>query len=225
MKSIFLLVRRLHAVSLCCGCVVFAIMASMTAALGQGTIVFNGQVSVYGTNYYEQGMLFRVIIPTPGSGSPSYDSMGIIPPNTYNNYATNGTPYLAFSQLLNPSDYVIFSLTNGYTFGLTSAYLGDPLAPSPSAVPIMFVGYLANGSTVTNTFTTPGNNANNLLNYTFTSAFASGLTSVDIFATRWAMDNLVFGNVSPVPEPGVGSLITVGLLAFLSRKIKARHKP
>jgi hypothetical protein len=200
-------------------------MASMTTALGQGTITFGGQVSVYGTNYSEQGMLFQVLIPSPGSGSPSYDSMGIIPPNTYNNYATNGTPYLAFSQLLNPSDFVIFSLTNGNTFGLTSVSLGDPLAPSPSLVPIMFIGNLANGSNVTNTFTTPGNGANSLLNYTFTSAFASGLTSVDILATRWAMDNLVFGNVSQVPEPGAASLITVSLLAFAAHIFKTRRIP
>jgi len=188
------------------------VFVSSTPTQGQGTIIFSGQVSVYGTNYYEQGMLFQVIIPTPRSGLPSYDSMGIIRPNTYNNYATNGTPYLGFSQLLNQSDYVSFSLTNGYSFGLTSVQLGDPLAPSPSLVPIMFIGLLGNGSTVTNTFTTPGIGANSLLNYTYTSAFASGLTSVDILAPRWAMDNLVFGNVAPVPEPGTTCLLVAGVL-------------
>ncbi len=59
--------------------------------LGQGTIAFNGQVSVYGTNYYEQGMWFHDVIPTFGTGSPNYDSMGIIQPHTVNNLVANST--------------------------------------------------------------------------------------------------------------------------------------
>ena len=125
----------------------------------------------------------------------------------------------------NPSDFVVLSLTNGYTFGLTSVNLADPNSPSSSLVPIMFIGFLGNGSTVTNTFTTPGGGATTFQSYTFTSAFASGLTSVDILAPRWAMDNLVFGNVAPVPEPGTVSLLAVGLLVFAGRKIQGRRKP
>ena len=45
-----------------------------------------------------------------------------------------------------------------------------------------------------------------------------------ILAPRWAMDNLVFGNVAPVPEPGVESLIAMRLLAFIGRKVQARRK-
>ena len=81
-------------------------------------------------------------------------------------------------------------------------------------VPISFIGYLAGGSTVTNTFTTPGNGATTFLNYSFTSDFASGLTSVDVLSTRWAMDNLVFS----VPEPSVGTLVFLGVLAFAAQK-------
>jgi hypothetical protein len=53
-----------------------------------------------------------------------------------------------------------------------------------SPAPISFVGFQSNGSSVTNTFTTPGNNANSLLNYNFTSAFSAGLASLDIFTPR-----------------------------------------
>ena len=195
------------------------VLAGVVVGHGQGMVVFSGHVDPHGTNYYELGMWFHVAV-QPGD----YDSMGIIQPNTVNNLATNSTPYLDFFQQLNPNDYVAFSLTNGSTFGLTSVQLADPNSPSPSPVPISFVGFLESGSTVTNIFITPGNNANSLLNYTFTSAFASGLTSVDILSTRWAMDNLVFGNVA-APEPGIESLIAVGLLAFAARKIRNHRLP
>ena len=203
-------------------CYLVGIMAALTPTIavhGQGTIVFSGQVAPYGTNYYELGMLFQVIIPTRGTGLPNYDSMGIIPPNTYNNFPTNSTPCLAFSQLLSPDDYVAFSLTNGYSFGLISVQLADPNSPSYSQVSIMFEGFKTDGSTVTNTFVTPGNGANYLLSYQFTSVFASDLTSVSILSPRWAMDNLVFGNVV-VPEPATGSLLAVGLLAFAVHRIR-----
>lgn len=131
---------------------------------------------------------------------------------------------MVFFQQLSPDNYISFNLTNGYSFGLTSVQLADPNSPSSSLEPIAFIGFLANGSSVTNTFTTPGGGATTFQNYTFTSAFASGLTSVDIFAPRWAMDNLVFGNVDPVPEPGVESLIAMGLLALIGRTVQARRK-
>ena len=114
----------------------------------------------------------------------------------------------------NPFNYVSLSLTNGSAFGLASVQLADPNSPSTSLLPITFLGFRADGSTVTNTFTTPGNNADHLLSYQFTSAFASGLTSVQIDATRWAMDNLAF----TVPEPSSVSLGLLGLLAFFWRR-------
>jgi hypothetical protein len=190
------------------------ILAGTVAAQGQGTIVFGGQVAPYGTNYIEVGMQFRVIIPTRGSGDPSYDSMVLASIPTAGNIPYSTTPYMAFFRQFSPDDYISFSLTNGNIFGLTSVDLADPNSPSLSPVPISFVGFLSNGSTVTNTFTTPGGGATTFQNYLFPSAFASGLTSVDIVATRWAMDNLVF----TVPEPGTVSLLIIGLLAFAARK-------
>ena len=203
-----------------CVVVIGLLAASLVNGRSQGTVTFNNnQVAPHGTNYYELGMAFNVIIPTRGGGSTSYDGMVIEPGNVFANIPSNSTPYMSFFQQFSPDDYVVFSLTNGYSFGLTSVNLADPNSPSLSPVPISFIGFLGNGSSVTNTFTTPGGGATSFLNYTFTSAFASGLTSVDIFSTRWAMDNLVFGNVT-APEPGIESLIAVGLLAFAVRKIQ-----
>ena len=132
----------------------------------------------------------------------------------------NPTPYMIFLRQNSPGDYVSLSLTDGSLFGLTSVQLADPNSPSLSPVSISFIGYLSGGGTVTNTFSTPGGSANTLAPYTFNTDFASGLTSVDIFAPKWAMDNLVF----TIPEPAVGSLTVLGLIAFAARRIRQSNQ-
>jgi len=186
--------------------VIAATMAAPFAAPGQGTVVFSGQIGLYGTNYFESDVWFRVIVPTPGTGSPDYDSMVKAPIPTPANIPYSTTPYLAFFRQFSPDDFVSFSLTNSNAFGLSSVDLADPVSPSLSPVPIMFKGYKTDGSSVTNTFTTPGGGATTFLNYTFTSAFADGLTGVDILASRWAMDNLVV----TIPEPSAAALLFAG---------------
>ena len=151
-------------------------------------------------------MQFQTVIPLGTSGR---DVMGMI---------AGANPFMVWFQQYNPSDYVELSLTNGSTFGLTSVWLADPSETSPSHVLISFIGSLASGSTVTNTFVTLGGYAYAFQNYTFTSAFASGLTSVDIFAPRWAMDNLVF----TVPEPAAVSLFLLG--SGICLYVRQRHQ-
>lgn len=187
------------------------LMNGVMTAPGQGTITFNADPYFSGTDYYEPGMWFHVTVPP---GSHSYDDMGIIPP-FYQGIPQSSTPFMLFYQQYNPQDYVVFSLTNGNTFGLTSVLLADPTSASTSPVSITFEGFRGDGSVVTNTFTTPGNGADHFLSYQFSPDFASGLGSVEIHSTRWAMDNLAFN----VPEPGVGSLLAVSLLAFAARKL------
>ena len=196
------------------------ILAGIVTARAQGTVAFDSAASFSGTNYYESGMRFHVVIPS----GISHDDMGGVPGGgVYGNLPYNNTAYMVFFRQSNPSDFVTFSLTNGYTFGLTSVQLADPTSPSSSLLPISFIGFLGNGLTVTNTFTTPGGGATTFASYTFNSGFSSGLTSVDIFAPRWAMDNLTFGNVA-APEPGTGSLLVIGWLAFVIRRSQTRRK-
>jgi hypothetical protein len=188
--------------------------------IGQGTLTFSGQMGLYGTNYYEQGFWFRVVIPTPGSGSPWYDPMGIAPAiTTPANIPYNDTPYLGFARLFSPDNYVVFSSTNVPAFGLVSVELADPWSPSYTDLPISFVGYKAGGLVLTNTFITPGGGANRLVRYDFPEVFRDGLFWVEIHAARWAMDNLVW-----IPEPGTWALLGLGLLALAVRGFTRRRK-
>jgi hypothetical protein len=200
--------------------VALSIAAGGPALRGQGTILFGGQVGPYSTNYSELGMDFRVVVPTPGAGSPNHDGMVIAGPITFpSNIPYDSTSYMLFFRQNSPDDFVAFWLSTGSTFGLTSVQLADPSSPSLSPVSISFLGFRMDGSTVTNTFTTPGNGATTFQSYQFSSAFASGLSSVAIDAPRWAMDNLTFG----VPEPSVGAIFLLGLSALRCRTRRGRH--
>lgn len=183
---------------------------------GQGTITFNANPTFNGTDYYELGMGFHVVMPSP---QPYHDWI-VGAPGTYANEPLNPTPYIFFYRQNSPDNYVSFSLTNGSLFILNSVQLADPNAPSYSLLPITFIGFLADGSTVSQTFTTPGGGANSFLTYQFGPDFASGLLSVKIDAPRWAMDNLVY----VIPEPSVVSLVLVGSGVFVYvRRRRRKH--
>lgn len=184
---------------------------SVNLLFGQGTVTFNSHPYFANTNYVELGMRFQVVVP---AGASSYDVMGIVPGNFYINLPANDSAFMYFLRQNNPYDDVSLCLTNGSLFGLSSVWLADPTSPSPSPVSISFVGCLFGGSTVTNTFATPGNGATTFASYMFDSAFASGLSRVDILAPRWATDNLVFS----VPEPSAVALMILGVLALALRR-------
>lgn len=205
-----LVIRLVQGAILCC------VPVLGTSVRAQGTITFAGWAGWNGTSYQEQGLRFNVVVPQ----GTSYDNMVVAPAVLGpSNIPYNTTPYMLWIRQYNPYDYVSLNLTNGSLFGLSSVQLADPNSPSLSPVPISFIGYLPGGSTVTNTFTTPGNGATTFLNYSFTSEFAPGLTRVDILAPKWAMDNLVF----VIPEPGGCALLGLGLLGFAVRRRALRE--
>jgi hypothetical protein len=190
-----------------CTVVAAMLMSAATAAPAQAAITFDAHPNFGGTNYYESGMRLHVVNPVSNYG------MGVVGPvGPGSTIPYNSTPYMGYvGQTAN--DFVAFDLTDASAFGLTSVQLADPNSPSYSLLPMAFVGFKVNGSTVTNTFTTPGAGADHLLSYQFGSDFASGLTSVEILAPRWAMDNLVF----TVPEPSTLSVLGLGACVVVGR--------
>ena len=196
------------------------LVTAAASSLGQGTVTFGARPFFSGTDYSELGLRFRTVIPPGSSGYDNMVIVGPIPPG--GSAPENSTPYMGWFRQFNPENYVQFSLTNSYTFGLMSVALADPNSPSSSLLPISFVGWKAGGLSVTNTFTTPGNGATAFENYIFTPDFASGLTSVDILAPRWAMDNLVY----VIPEPSAAALSFIGLLAWaVGRSFTGHQSP
>jgi hypothetical protein len=175
-------------------------------ALAQGTFTVTfTPTGPYGYtyNWYESGVWFRVAADPPHI---VYDPMILVGTA----YSPNGTPFLEF-RTGSDSNYVVFSLTNGNTFGLTSVDLLDPVGLSlTQQITMSFSGVRADNSVVTAFFTTPIGGTTNFTTFQFGSDFAAGLTTVRIPSRVWAMDNVVFGNV--VPEPRA---ITLGLLALM----------
>ena len=187
-----------------------------TTTQGQGSITFDAHPNWIGTYYTESGMAFQLVVPQ----GQSLDYMGIVPPSTYQGVPQDNNPFMWWLRQNNPYDYVSLSLTSDAQFGLTSVQLADPNSPSSLAFPITFLGFKADGLSVTNVFTTPGGGATTFATYVFSPLFASGLTSVDIIAPRWAMDNLVF----TVPEPSSVVLAALGLVVLRVRVVRKQRR-
>lgn len=165
-------------------------------------------------NYYEDGIWFRVTAPIPYTPLAWIDrySVDVIA------LPANGTPHAEFKRdYANPDDFVVFSPTNGASFGVVSVDLAEPYPNLHTSSTVVFAGLKTDGSMVTNTFATDGFNDGkgglaDFQTFTFDSSFSSGLTSVQIVSHPWAMDNLVI-----VPEPGPAALMLGGLAALVWR--------
>lgn len=210
-------------------CVVAAVvgMAGVAGLHAQGTVSFDhpwlpAGVAGFSLGYFD-GMSFRV---SPYPPQP-HDDVMLVGASGVAGHPNNATPHAEFNNTLGIPQDVLFSLTdaaslghsftNGAPFGLTSVDLADAVAPSLSPVSITFNGFRADGSMVSETFTTPGSGSS-FQTYYFDADFASGVVRVQLPSPAWAMDNIVF----TVPEPSAAVLLSLGLLGFVLRK-RAGH--
>ena len=141
--------------------------------------------------YYEAGMWFRL-------DTNFFLNMQLTRQGGSQPLPDNGTTYL-----IPVTHALFFSLTNGGVFDLVSVDLSRSSGSMPDPTGGAFVGYLADGSTVSTNFSTSG-----LVFQTFQfGPEFSGLTLVEMASTSWALDNLVF---SVIPEPSFAGLIFLG---------------
>ena len=206
--------------------VLLALALASVRCLGQGTglpvtIRFDGSPvfapgSAIGvTNYSESGLRFQPV----NSGG----QFGRISINPVSFRPDNGTAYLqaALTQSL------MFSTVNGSLFDLLSVDLAEYSTVVPNAVTVHFIGYYANGSTVTTDFTTDGiiDGTGPLVDFQtfrFDPNAWIGLTRVEIPTSGWSLDNLVV-RAPGVPEPTTGALFLLGAGAlWLMRAGKRR---
>lgn len=165
-------------------------------AQGALRITFDGppaqpRGTAYGaTYYYESGLVFTPETNSPGSQfTRNGGGISIMP--------DDGTAYLQ------PQTGVIFSFTNGLSFSLISVDLAAYSSVLPD-ISIDFVGYKADGSTVTNSFSGSGLD---FQTYNFGPEFTN-LTQVEIPGGNWSLDNLV---VQPCPPA-----LSVTMIDFLT---------
>jgi hypothetical protein len=198
-----------------------AIVASLlsisvaAACHGQGTfqtITFDGPpavapgTAVGATSYYEGEMAF-LPIPHPPPGVPTFTRVGSNPAPFR---PDDGSAYVQAAL----GDTLMFSFTNGSTFGVYSVDLAE-YSTAVGPMNVHFVGYRHDGTTVTADFL-PGAN---FQTFYFDQQF-TGLDRVELPNPGWSLDNVaVF-----VPEPGAGTLLLLGCAAFGAFKLWRRHK-
>jgi hypothetical protein len=190
----------------------FLYFTALSACSAQGTtrITFDGPPvqptgTQYGvTQYFESGMSFMPIGPSDPGNQFTRNGGGI------SFYPDDGTAYIQAGF----GDSLAFSFENGSLFGLTSVDLAGFSTVVPNFA-INFVGYHADGSTITISFSGTGID---FQTYNFGSDWLSGLTRVEIPNYGWSLDNLVVA----VPEPSTGALLLVGASALLFRRLRNR---
>jgi hypothetical protein len=155
---------------------VLVLVCTGADSFGQGTlqITFDGppivapDTAIEVTSYFESGMLFK-----PKAGYYGFGRRG---PTTDPDWPNNGTAFIQPG-----SGSLVFSFTNGSTFNLISLDLAGYSSVVPD-ITAQFVGYRADGSTVT------------------TNVQRNGLTFKTFFFDRQ------FTNLTRVEVPGFGSL-------------------
>jgi hypothetical protein len=196
---------RLLSLRILCAALLLAIQLATFRGHGQGalTITFDGPTlqpanTASLVQYYsEAGMWFRPM-----------DSLGFVRYGGGNQngvYPFNDTAYVQAGLNCDMS----FGFDDGSLFGVVSADLARYL-DSPPELNVTFVGYHADGSTVTKNVTATLPNDNTFHTWYFGPEWSFGLTRVEIPNYPWSLDNLVV----IIPEPATTALLLVGVLAI-----------
>jgi len=170
-------------------------------ALGTVRFTFDGPplqppgTSYTVTNYYESGALFR---PLPGSYGFSRVGAATDP-----RVPDDGTAFLRAALTASLG----FSFTNGSVFEMVSVDLAEYSTVLPDAVTAHFIGYRADGSTVTTDLVTDGiidgtGPLADFQTFYFDRQQWSNLTRVEIPGWGWSLDNLVVKKGAPPPPVG-----------------------
>lgn len=187
----------------------FTLLLATARCLAQGTfnVTFDGapfpppQSSHSVTNYSEAGISF-----TPIPSTHDFSRVGV----GYPIDPQNGTADLRSGL----GQSVTFSFINGSVLNLISVDLAEYSTAVPDPVTVQFVGYYADGSTTTTSFTTDGiiDGTGPLADFQtfYFNQDWSGLTRVEIPTSGWSLDNLVVS----IPEPGTSALLALGALTF-----------
>jgi len=199
-----------------------ALLACQAPGFSQGTfqwfVTFDGPPpiapdSAIGINYYsEEGMIF-----TPITSEAQFTRNG----GGGAGWPSNGTAYL--QALLGDSLAITES---GHHFGLVSVDLAEYSYLFQTPTTVQFIGYKADGSTLTTEFVTDGimdgtGPLPDFQTFSFDSRF-NDLVRVEIPNVGWSLDNMVFS--LPVPEPGACALIALGFALATIRLSKPSSK-
>jgi hypothetical protein len=205
--------------------VIVAVLASLCESQGQGTltwIAFEGPPAFLSgdgfTEYQESGMSLKAIINQQGYGN----FISIAKWRSFD-FPYNGTAYIHTVG----SYPVEFTSTNGLPLGLVSVDLAEDRGVSPQAVVVQFVGYRADGSTVTTNFVTDGIIGDpftpDFQRFYFGPEFSSGLVRVALPHSQAGLDNLY---VTLIPEPATGTLLLAcGLSLYALRRRNQLRRP
>ncbi len=192
-------------------------------ALGQGTlrtITFDGPptippgTDIAVTYYYEDSMTF-----TPINNGDQFGRMG----GGREVFPENGSAFL----ILAAFDSLSGSKGGFWHFGLHSVDLAEFSTLYGLPKTVHFIGYRADGTTVTTDFTTDGiiDGTGPLADFEtfhFDETF-SDLVKFEVPSHTYALDNLVFFDV--IPEPGVGNLFVAAAVAAGFRFIRRPRTP
>lgn len=178
-----------------------ALLLGVLSTLGRGsgqerfqwTVTFDGPPAIPPDHassieyYYEYGITFRPINPDGPTGLRQFGRSG----GALKGFPSNGTAYLIFG-----AGDSVSATEAGWHFGLVSVDVAEYSIGLASPKTVHFVGYRADGSTVTNAFTTDGiidetGPLPDFQTFYFDEQFAD-IVRFEVADIGYALDNVVF---------------------------------